>query len=263
MTSPRQILAAIGRTLAALDLPALAPAGRRYFSENGAGLAGSALLHGLAVLLILFCVRGVARAPQADMRTVLVDIVRLGETTMSPPAEQKSAMPQEQAVARVAPAHSPLAVAPARKTAPPDDLQSRLNALAKLRQPETDPRVLQGLGSSTATSTSNDASAGDAATYSLRDFVRAQVERRWNLDLGLLGTRNLVIALRVVMTSAGVIADVQVVDKGRLATDAVFRRIALSARNAVLLSSPIALPAGNYPATTEMTLKLDPRDTLR
>jgi hypothetical protein len=37
----------------------------------------------------------------------------------------------------------------------------------------------------------------------------------------------------------------------------------MSARNAVLLASPIALPAGDYPAQTELTLLLDPRDAMR
>jgi len=51
--------------------------------------------------------------------------------------------------------------------------------------------------------------------------------------------------------------------KHRHATDAVFRQIAMSAKNAVLLSSPILLPAGNYPAQTEMTIQLNPRDAMR
>jgi hypothetical protein len=49
----------------------------------------------------------------------------------------------------------------------------------------------------------------------------------------------------------------------RYATDAVFRQIAMSVNNAVLLSSPILLPARNYPAETEMTIQLKPRDTMR
>lgn len=241
------------------------PSGRRYLAENGAGLAGSLLMHGLALLLILLCIRTVSHAPQPNVRAVLVDIVRLGEKTMSPPAPQKSAMPQQQAAARrETVAHSPdVTVAPRQKKPPPDDLQNRLNALSKLRAPETDPRLLQDLGNSSATSTSNDAAAGDQATYSLRDYVRAQVERRWNLDLGLLGTRTVTVALNVVMKGDGRILVAEVVDRHRYATDAVYRQIAMSARNAVLLSSPIALPAGNYPATTEMTLNLNPRDAMR
>ena len=57
--------------------------------------------------------------------------------------------------------------------------------------------------------------------------------------------------------------DARAASKHRHATDAVFRQIAMSAKNAVLLSSPILLPAGNYPAQTEMTIQLNPRDAMR
>jgi hypothetical protein len=90
--------------------------------------------------------------------------------------------------------------------------------------------------------------------------VRAQVMRRWNLDLELLGSKRIIVALHVTMKANGTISLAEVVDKHRYATDAIFRQVAMSARNAVILSSPISLPPGNYPATTDMTLKLDPRD---
>ena len=87
--------------------------------------------------------------------------------------------------------------------------------------------------------------------------------RRWNLDLDLLGSRRIIVALRVTMKANGAISLAEIVDKQRYATDAVYRQIAMSARNAVILSSPIALPPGSYPAITEMTLSLDPRDAAR
>jgi hypothetical protein len=37
----------------------------------------------------------------------------------------------------------------------------------------------------------------------------------------------------------------------------------LSARNAVLLSSPVALPAGSYDEVMNMTLNLNARDALQ
>ena len=37
----------------------------------------------------------------------------------------------------------------------------------------------------------------------------------------------------------------------------------MSAKTAALPSSPILLPAGSYPAKTEMTIQLNPRDTMR
>ena len=50
--------------------------------------------------------------------------------------------------------------------------------------------------------------------------------------------------------------------KGVYATDAAFRQIAMSARNAILLASPINLPPGSYAPETTMTLTLNPRDVL-
>jgi hypothetical protein len=45
--------------------------------------------------------------------------------------------------------------------------------------------------------------------------------------------------------------------------DPLYREVALSARNAVLLSSPILLPPGDYQDVMDMVLYLNPRDALR
>ncbi|HEX4293736.1 MAG TPA: hypothetical protein VHZ29_06350 [Rhizomicrobium sp.] len=237
---------------------------RRYLADNGPGFAVSALAHGVVLLLILLHFKPIAPAEQEKLHSVLVDIVHLGDETTSPPSKQKAAMPQQEASVRRAPtAHSPVEAVQRNRPKPVDDLDNRLNALSKLRAPETDTQALTGPGQSRAESTGNDAAAGSDAAYALRDFVRAQVMRRWNLDLSLLGERKWIVALRVVMKSNGTIREAEVVDKHRYATDAIFRQIAISAKNAVLLSSPIALPAGSYPAETEMTLNLNPRDAMR
>lgn len=237
---------------------------RKYVAENGAGLLASGLAHGLVLLLILFWFHSVSQTSPEKLRTVLVDIIHLGDETASPPAPQKSATPQQQAFARRAPtAHSPdVGVLPNSKPAPRDDFLNRLNALSKLRALETDTQALRGQGESHDLSTSNDAPPGNDATYSLRDYIRAQVMRRWNLDLTAPGGRAITVALHVIMKANGRISMAEIVDKHRFATDAAYRQIAMSARNAILLSSPIQLPPGNYPAETEMTIRLDPRDAL-
>jgi len=236
----------------------------RRVAENGPGVAASVLVHGLILLVLLFLVRHTtAETPDAGLRTMLVDIIHLGAETASPPAPRRSTSPsQEASVQRAATARSPLVgFAP---HAPPktDDLENRLNQLAKLRAPETDTQALHGAGEQT-TDAASDAAAGSEAMYSLRDFLRAQIERRWNIDLSVLGERRIVVALRVVMKRNGAITTAEIVDKTRYASDKQFRQVAISARNAILLASPIALPAGDYPAETEMTLKLDPRDAMR
>jgi hypothetical protein len=244
-------------------MPAPAEA-RRYVRDNGPGMFISALVHGLALLAIFLWIRYTPHPSAEKFRTVLVDIVHLGDETASPPAQSKSAMPRQQAFARhAAAAHSPPAGVRRGTNKTPDDFQNRLNALAKLRAPETYVRTLRGAGDTAAQSTSKDAAPGNDTTYGLRDYVRAQILRRWNLDLRAPGGRSVVVALHIVMKNDGAIAVAEIVDKQRYATDAAYRQIALSARNAALLSSPVALPPGNYPAETAMTLTLDPRDALR
>jgi len=237
---------------------------RKYVAENGPGILASGLAHGLALLLILFWFRSAPHTSPEKLRTVLVDIIHLGDETASPPAPHRSVTPQQQAFARRAPsAHSPdIGVLSNPKPVVHDDFLNRLNALSRLRAPETDTQALRGEGESRAESTSNDAEPGNDASYSLRDYIRAQVMRRWNLDLGAPGGRAIIVALHVVMKANGTITAADILDRHRYATDAAYRQIAMSARNAVLLSSPILLPPGNYPALSEMTIHLDPRDAL-
>lgn len=241
----------------------LAEAQRKSLARNGPGIAVSGAVHLAILLMLIFVVRHAAQSPDASLRTVLVEIVRLGDDTTSPPAKQRSTAPAQQASAPRAPtAHSPPTGIAPHKPQQKDDLENRLNQLAKLKAPETATETLHGAGEQQTDSTS-DAPAGSSASYALRDFLRAQIERRWSLDLSVLGERRIVVALRVVMKRSGAIASAEIVDKTRYATDKQFREVAMSAKNAILLASPIALPPGDYPAETEMTLTLDPRSTMR
>jgi hypothetical protein len=96
----------------------------------------------------------------------------------------------------------------------------------------------------------------------VRDFIRAAVVRRWSLNLAMLGVQNYKVQVHVQMTRKGVVTLAEIIDQKRFKTDATYREIALSARNAVLLSSPFALPPGDYHDGMDMVLSLNPRDTL-
>src|SRR5215467_1196923 len=77
-------------------------------ADNGPGIIASGTAHALALLLILFWFHAAPRTSPEKLRTVLVDIVHLGDETASPPSPQKSPTPQQQAFAhRAATAHSP------------------------------------------------------------------------------------------------------------------------------------------------------------
>ena len=183
--------------------------------------------------------------------------------------QQKAALPKRaQELTSLEPPtfRPPTGIAPAEPQPPPDllqqphdELQLRLEALAKLRQPEAGARS----GTSGRSASSDGTGLGPGNAYSVKDLVRAQVERRWNLDLEGLGARNFVIAIHVVLTRDGIVNKAEIVDQLRFNSDATYRSIALSARNAVLLSSPILLPNGAYDDVIDMVLNLNPRDTLR
>jgi hypothetical protein len=142
-----------------------------------------------------------------------------------------------------------------KESLPQDELETKLAALAKLRQPESG--ALNGAG--TAGSGSRGAGAGSIA---VKDLIRAQVERRWSLDTEALNGRSVTVAIRVVLDRDGAVTRVEILDEGRYANDALYHDIALRARNAVLLSSPFTLPQG-HDEVTDVTLALNPRDTFR
>ena len=82
--------------------------------------------------------------------------------------------------------------------------------------------------------------------YALKDFIRAQILRRWLPDLSIPGTRNMPVVVRIRLLKSGVIDDVAIVDQQRFHVDKVFRNMALSARDAALLASPIQIPGVRY-----------------
>jgi hypothetical protein len=251
-----------------LDGDAFSGGARKHARETAPGLVSAILLHGLAIALIILFHMQIGSPPQDGSRIVPVDVVQFGEQTAAPPSLLVSAVPQQKRVPAVRREQSnPVAaegISPSgTKPVPLDNLDAKLRALARLRQPETDPRAFATSGEADVTSTSTDAIAGDQAAYAVRDFVRQHVVRHWSLDLHVLGGRSFQIAIRVVMTRGGIIQKAEIVDMQRYRADAVFRDIALSARNAVLLSSPVPLPVGNYPELMDMVLKFNPRDALQ
>ena len=239
------------------------PARLKAAVRDSPGIAGTLLLHGLFLLILLVYITGHPTQPSsAGPAVVPIDLVRLGEETTAPDAVRKAVMPQESAsTPRREASPRPEAVSPnGKKAAPEDALDAKLRALAQLRQPDSKLK-LEGVGESNV-SASNGGTPGDG-TYSIRDYVRAQIERRWSLNLARLGGRNLTIPIRIVMKQDGTIVSAEIVDLAQAKVDVVYRDIALSARNAALLSSPINLPPGDYPKTMRLTLALNPRDTVR
>lgn len=222
---------------------------RSLWQENRAGLAGSVLLHIAFVLIAIWWSVSHPVARQPPLKAMLVDLVATPTIVPGPSggaeAPLRAPVPSAPKVEGV----RPKAVSP-----PSDELESRISALAQLRAPDTAlPAPENGAG----------AGNGNGGGYALADFVRAQILRRWWPQLESDAARGIPVAIRLKLSRTGVISDVQIVDQARYANDKLFRNMAVSARNAALLASPISLPPGRYDAVMDISLTLDPNAVLR
>ena len=221
----------------------------KTWQKNRAGVTGSLLLHAMAVVLWLAWSLHHPLIEAPPLKAMLVDLVRLPVVANGAPGGATHV-----AEPRLARAPRVLGVTPKAITPPPDALEARIASLADLTTP-----------ASVLPAPDNDGTAagmGQGGGYALADFVRAQILRRWWPDLGSDSERGTAVAMRLKMTSAGVISDIRIVDQDRFAHDKLFRSMALSARDAAILASPIPLPPGKYDAVMEIAITLDPKAVL-
>lgn len=264
------------------------------------GIAASVALHVGAVLLILLGLRS-SKPPRIES-VIPVNLVQLGERTLSPASSTIAPLPQEQAhevatsqtaEAIPTPQLPPPSPAPTKSSAertatiqsaqrnashtskpatrqqqmsPADALAARLKMLAQLRQPPpsmpSHPRQQDGRGESSVTAT-NALGHGSDATYAVKDFIRAQVERRWNLNESAATAHNWTVSIRIALDHNGRVLTAEIVDDPRFRDDDAYRDFAHSARNAVLLSSPLLLPDGAYDLAKDIVVDFDPRQVSR
>jgi hypothetical protein len=219
------------------------------------GLAGSLLLHGAALLLALWYLAHRPAMQQTVLRTLPVELVAggsMGQGDTAPAARLQPAPPHHQS------APLPEGTSPQGTKQPDDELSAKLRALAQLEAPQT---ALPNADNSAAPGGSGGGTG--EGNYALNDFIRAQILRRWLPDLSIAGARDIPVQVRVHLLSSGVIAGVTIIDQARMHTDSAFRDMALSARDAALLASPIQLPPGHYEKSQVLTIDLDPRAVLR
>jgi len=223
----------------------------RQLREQWGGIAFSVLLHGVLVLALIWYLAGRPSLEETVFRALPVDLViggTMGQGSAAPPARMQVTRPQ----ADSAPVQS--GTRPNSVRMPVDPMTARLQALAQLRGADT--------ALASADAGSGGAGGGDG-NYALKDFIRAQILRRWLPDLGVAGARNLPVVVEVRLLRSGVIEDVRIIDQVRFHNDGTFRNMALSARNAALLASPIQLPPGRYDRVTVLNIDLDPKAALR
>jgi outer membrane biosynthesis protein TonB len=154
-----------------------------------------------------------------------------------------------------------------RQPLPADDLSVRLERLARLRQPApptpATPRQQNGSGASDVTAARLDARRAEDARYGVKDFIRAQVERRWNPDRRGLKGRDWVVAIHVLLRPDGSVESAEIVETGHHPSDSAYDDFARSARNAVLLSSPLTIPTGEYDIAKDVVLDFTSRQALQ
>jgi len=232
---------------------------RRY--NFGAGIVFSVALHALALSTFIVML-AVAAKPNDVPLVIPVDIVQLADETAGPLAPDMANVPQQKTAPPSSPAAKPADLSPSEKRQPPDDLEIKLRKLAQLRQPIVDTHLSEkGEGLSRASVMRQEAALkSDAA---IKDFLRDQIEHHWSLDLATLHGRNISVLIRVAITNAGAITKAEIVNSPDTGIDPVYDEIASSARDAVLLSSPLTLPPGYHAGSMDVILSLNTRDALR
>jgi hypothetical protein len=220
--------------------------GRGEGRSFGQAFVCSAVLHGLALLLVLLPLAPGVRGSHGTLQLVPVEIEVPGQHSGPQPAEATEPLPPTPSAAN--------------GTDPTDQLETKLQALAKLRQPDSNRPISQQALAESMPLMSDEAAPGRLAV--VRDFIRDQVERHWSLNLASLGQEEFSIPIRIRITASGTVLKAELIDTSRSA-DPVYHDVASSARNAVLSASPLMLPAGHYQDVMELVLHLDPRETLR
>ena len=276
----------------------LVPSDARVFPDPiGWGLGCSAVLHLFIALLFAFGLTSPLEAPPPVDVPVPVELVQFDQEGTSP-GRQKEVGKQQEKPPPDSPEPQPSKRDPIAEVKPQQ--QKRQPDLSKRELPKRDslaegktPRKTQpahedidtllrvvenshrematlpgqsrktGPPLSESAGTGHDAGEGHKGTVAVKEFIRAQIERHWEFDLGDLGATDLVISLHLELTADGSVRRADVIDDPRYSSDPHYRSLATSARNAALLSSPLHLPPGTYDAFKDITLNFDPRDALR
>ncbi len=138
--------------------------------------------------------------------------------------------------------------------------------LAHLHQPAAfrprDVRGQRGFSLSNADAENNAGTSRDAS-YAVKDYIRAQVERRWYIDRTVLKARRWTVSIHIRFSPDGTVRSAEIVGNGRRPSDDAYFNFALSARDAVLVSSPLALPPGTYAIAKDIVIDFNSRRVSR
>jgi outer membrane biosynthesis protein TonB len=264
----------------------------RRLDQSAWGFAGSIFLHLLVVLLLIFGLPGPGQPPALDT-AIPIDLVSAGTPTQSPPAPEEAKLPKvtpdtasqpapspqpaeapapqpkdEPTKSGIAPHIDPLAeLVPPKKPPPPvvgtaAELRPARPAVRAAPLPPSDTAASAGLPSDEV-SIGSDPNANGPAAYNVKDLIRTQIERRWEFDVSRPGASDLSVAIHIVVDPDGTVNKAEIVSDPQHASDPGYHDLAISARNAALVSSPLKLPPGALKDMGDMVLVFSPRDVLR
>ena len=183
-----------------------------------------------------------------------------------PPAPTPPAPPQPQAEA-IKPIEKPK---PQEKPKPveqpkpqPDMLASVLKDVSKLKQPPA-PAETKTATNTNAPAATAGPSLSSRLSITEEDALRRQIEQCWNPPIGARDAQTLVVEVVINVNQDRTVADADVVDKSRYASDSFFRAAADAAMRAVRnpKCSPLLLPEDKYDQWKRIDFTFDPRDML-
>ena len=103
---------------------------------------------------------------------------------------------------------------------------------------------------------------GEVVTASEIDAIRRLMQRCWIVPNGVRGVRNLQVKLKLNIAKDGTVQQAQIVDRGRVGADPVFRAAAESAERAIMDPScnPLPLNPAKHAQWKTMSMTFDPAD---
>ena len=220
-------------------------------------VGGSAIVHVLFILALIFF-RIPPTPPIPADPSLVIDLVEDQPLPTIDPSSAASAKP----LASLQPGPSA-----ARTADKPKDRSVVLRELFTLVEKAHEPvPVVVGAPEAASTFTPSldsgqpDGALGQPGNAKLKDYIRAQIERRWQIAANNPGRAVWVVSLRLVMEPDGSVANAEVLLDPRHSEDKQYLAVAKSARDAALLSSPLRMPIGIPAAPREIVLDLDSRE---
>ncbi len=184
---------------------------------------------------------------------------------VTPPKAEEPSLQKIMEGLKKAPKTPPKTKAPEEKPAPAKQtsLASVLKDVAKMK-PTQPASNASATGDAKSTQSSMGQSFSSRLTITEEDALRRQIEQCWNPPIGARDAQSLVVEVMIDVNPDRTVANAEVVDKLRYASDPFFRAAADAAIRAVHnpKCNPLELSADKYEQWKRIDFTFDPRDML-